>query len=81
MEKEMKKGPQKVQELERSVFNDEEQRRSVFDSSVSLCNLNCNLFVITSDRAINYLTFFTSIIIQANVNLDSFLLIADLDHK
>ncbi|XP_042454087.1 vicilin-like seed storage protein At2g18540 [Zingiber officinale] len=27
MEKEMKKGPQKIQEMERSVFNDEEQRR------------------------------------------------------
>ncbi|RRT81484.1 hypothetical protein BHE74_00025231 [Ensete ventricosum] len=30
MEKEMKKGSKKVHEMERTVFNDEEQRRYVF---------------------------------------------------
>lgn len=29
MEKEMKRGPRKVQETERTIFNDEEQRRYV----------------------------------------------------
>lgn len=41
MEKEMKKGPRKVLETERTIFNDEEQRRyaSVFDRFLPAMNL------------------------------------------
>lgn len=47
MEKEMKRGPRKIQKTERTIFNDEEQRRYVIVLDRFATNMNnvwCHLF-------------------------------------